>query len=105
MERTIGNLGQEIRQPSNPYVNLLQCGLLRCQVNALKVMVPDLDPPPPTLPRGAIDLGQGYALLCAQDRYARLMHPQEASALLCYLGGVPESSDSWWLKVTRWAHL
>ena len=105
MERTIGNLGQEIRQPSNPYANLSQRGLLRCQVNALKAMVPDLDPPPPPLPRGAIDLGQGYALLRAQDRYTRLMHPQEASALLRYLGGVPENSDSWCPKVTRWARL
>ena len=68
-------------------------------------MVPDLDPPPPPLPRGAIDLGQGYALLRAQDRYTRLMHPQEASALLRYLGGVPENSDSWCPKVTRWARL
>ena len=46
MECTTGNLGQEIQQPSNPYVNLSQCGLLQCQVNALKVMVPDLNPPP-----------------------------------------------------------
>ena len=94
MEHTIGNLGQEIQQPSNPYVNLSQGGLLRCQVNALKVMVSDLDPPPLPLPRGVIDLRQGYALLCAQDRYAHLMRPQEASALLCYLDGVPENSGS-----------
>ena len=105
MERTIGNLGQEIRQPSNFYANLSQCGLLRCQVNALKAMIPDLDPPPPPLPRGAIDLGQGYALLHAQDRYARLMRPQEAGALLLYLGGVAENPNGWCPKVTQWARL
>ena len=52
-------------------------------------MIPDLGPPPPSLPRGAIDQGQpeGYVLLRAQDRYDRIMRPQEASALLRYLGG------------------
>jgi hypothetical protein len=65
MECTIENLGEEVRQLSNPYVNLSQCGLLRCQVNALMAMISDLSPPPPSLPRGAIDLGKGYILLCA----------------------------------------
>jgi hypothetical protein len=113
MERTIGNLGEEIRQPSNPYANLSQRGLLRCQVNALTAMIPDLGPPPPSLPRGAIDLGQpeGYVLLRAQDRYDRLMRPREADALLRYLGsaaaeGSSVNSDSDWCpKVTRWARL
>ena len=111
MERTIGNLGEEIRQPSNPYANLSQRGLFRCQVNALTAMIPSLSPPPPSLPRGAVDLGQGYVLLRTQDRYERLMRPQEASALLYYLGGAlaEGSSESincnWCPKVTRWAWL
>ena len=45
MERTIGNLGEEIRQPSNPFANLSQRGLRRSQVNALKAMIPDLEEP------------------------------------------------------------
>ena len=45
MERTIGNLGEEIWQPSKPYANLSQRGLIRNQVNALIAMVPDLVPP------------------------------------------------------------
>ncbi len=85
MERTIGNLGEEIRQPSNPYANLSQRGLLRCQVNALKAMIPDLSPPQVSLPRGSIDLGHGYVLLRRQDRYERLMRPHEAAALLHFL--------------------
>ena len=110
MERTIGNLGEEIRQPSNPYANLSRRGLLRCQVNALTAMIPDLRRPTcPFLPRGAIDLGQGYILLRAQDRYERLMRPQEAGALLRYLGSQQGGSSSmnsdWCPKVTRWARL
>lgn len=85
MERTIGNLGEEIRQPSNPYANLSQRGLLRCQVNALTAMIPDLQHVPPALPRGGIDLGKGFALLRAQDRYDRAMRPCEARALAIYL--------------------
>jgi hypothetical protein len=42
MECTIGNLGEEIWQLSNPYANHSQRGLLRCQVNALKAMILDL---------------------------------------------------------------
>lgn len=108
MERTIGNLGEEIRQPSNPYANLSQRGLLRCQVNALTAMIPDLGPPSPSLPRGAIDLGQGYVLLRAQDRYNRDMHPEEAAALLHYLDGEGSSlnrDSDWCPKVARWARL
>lgn len=101
MECTIRNLGEEIWQPSNPYANLSQHGLLRCQVNTLMAMIPDLDPPPPPLPHGAIDLGQGYALLCAQDRYNRLMHPYEADVLLHYLSGMVADGTNWCLKVTR----
>ncbi|KJA18806.1 hypothetical protein HYPSUDRAFT_144447 [Hypholoma sublateritium FD-334 SS-4] len=111
MERTIGNLGEEIRQPSNPYANLSRRGLLRCQVNALTAMIPDLGPPAPSLPRGAVDLGQGYILLRARDRYDRSMRPPEASALLHYLArraGAERYSvgnSSWCPKITRWARL
>jgi hypothetical protein len=42
MERTIGNLGEEIKQPSQPFANLSERGLRRCQVNALKSVLPHL---------------------------------------------------------------
>ncbi|KIK36513.1 hypothetical protein CY34DRAFT_26311 [Suillus luteus UH-Slu-Lm8-n1] len=88
MERTIGNLGQEIRQPSNPYANLSREGVRRCQVNALKAMVPELDESKPSLPQTAVDLGNGYALL--RKRGA-------ARAIQEYLG-----VD---VKIRRWARL
>ena len=37
MERTIGDLGREVKQPSNPYANLSSRGLRRSQLNALRV--------------------------------------------------------------------
>ncbi len=107
MERTIGNLGEEIRQPSNPFSNLSQRGLLRCQVNALTAMIPDLRPPKAILPRGALDLGGGYILLRAQDRYSRYMSQMEATALRKYLRTQYSLvlRDIWVPKVTRWARL
>ena len=45
------------------------------------------------------------ALLRAQDRYDRLMHPEEAGALLRYLGSMTENGTNWCPKVTRWARL
>ena len=39
MEWAIGNLRSEIQQPSNPFVNLLQCASLHCQINALNCQI------------------------------------------------------------------
>ncbi|KAJ7690389.1 hypothetical protein B0H17DRAFT_1160001 [Mycena rosella] len=69
MERTIGNLGEEIKQHSDPYKNLSQRATRRAQVNALKSLIPDLEPDNDCLPRGSEDLGDGYALLRARDEY------------------------------------
>src|SRR6202041_2537545 len=84
MERVIGDLGGEIRQPSNPYANLSQHAVRRCQVNALKAMVPNLEEAPNLIPRGAQDLGGGYVLLRAKERYASHMRGPEAAALHAY---------------------
>ncbi|KAF6743926.1 hypothetical protein DFP72DRAFT_1079342 [Ephemerocybe angulata] len=80
MERTIGNLGEEIRQPSNPYKNLSERGLRRAQVNAMISML-DLDLPA-SLPKGATDLGGGFYLLSPTDRRQRPMTRNEVAAFL-----------------------
>ncbi len=110
MERTIGNLGEEIRQPSNPFANLSQRGLLRCQVNALIAMVPVLKPNQCDLPRGAVDLNEGYVLLRAKDRYSRHMKDREITALKAYIrarnqSAFPSLQEDWSPKITRWARL
>ncbi|KAF9232038.1 hypothetical protein BU15DRAFT_90753 [Melanogaster broomeanus] len=88
MERTIGNLGQEIRQPSAPYANLSQEGVRRCQINALLASMPELADPP-KLPSGsawAENLGDGYALLrMRQKRPSNPIGP-DAAAIRNFLG-------------------
>ncbi|KAG1847253.1 hypothetical protein C8R48DRAFT_615779 [Suillus tomentosus] len=100
MERTIGNLGQEIRQPSNPYANLSKEGVRRCQVNTLLSIMPELDEPPKGLPIGAVDLGDGYALLRKRDRYAMLPTGEPAQAISNFLGHERDLP-----RIKRWARL
>jgi hypothetical protein len=103
MERTIGNLGQEVKQHSNPFANLSQHGLRRSQVNALKAMVPDLEPPDNKVPRGGSELGDGYILLRARDRVSQVLPPLEAAAIASYLrcNGILRESP----QIIQWARL
>jgi hypothetical protein len=108
MERTIGNLGEEIKQHSNPYTNLSQRGLRRSQVNALKAMIPDLEPPTNLLPRGSIDLGGGYALLRAMEEGAHRVRVCEGQAIREYLETFSTQSAETIEAcpfVTRWARV
>lgn len=108
MERAIGDLGGEIRQPSRPYANLSQRALRRCQTNALKHMFPDLDPEPPRLPRGAIDLGANYILLRAAEELPRAVTPKEAEALQLFIDKRNiEVTQEWYNspRIARWARV
>ncbi|KAF9526301.1 hypothetical protein CPB83DRAFT_870512 [Crepidotus variabilis] len=72
MERMIGNLGQGIRQPSNPFANLCHLALRKSQLNALKVIYPELDHhSQDSLPRYSVNVGGGYIFLRPRDRRAR----------------------------------
>ncbi|KAF8574469.1 hypothetical protein K439DRAFT_1649767 [Ramaria rubella] len=71
MERMIGNLGEEIKQPSNPYQNLSQHTLQWCQVNMLKELIPGLQKEKLNFPQGAEDLGDGYRLLRPHTSYLK----------------------------------
>ena len=83
MERTIGDLGQEIQQPSNPFANLAQRALRRSQVNALKSIYPELDPKAGFhLPKSAVDVGNGYIVLRPRDRNPAQIPEQVADILL-----------------------
>lgn len=69
MERAIGDLGKDIRQPSNPFANLSQIALRRSQINALLNSCPELDVNAETIPTGN-NVGNGYFLLTPRERYA-----------------------------------
>ncbi|KAF9559080.1 hypothetical protein CPC08DRAFT_608363, partial [Agrocybe pediades] len=72
MERSIGELGRSIRQPSNIFGNLIQVAVKKAQVNALKSIFPTLDETgKDSLPRYSVDLGDGYALLRPRDKLAQ----------------------------------
>jgi hypothetical protein len=103
MERTIGNLVQEMKTDSQPYANLSARGLRRSQVNALKAMVPDLAPEE-KLPRGSIDLGDGYILLRARDEYRHRLDGEAGRVIRQFLerSNGPMTGN---LSVVRWARL
>ena len=105
MERTIGNLGQEVRQPSNAFANLSRKAIQRCQVNALKAMIPNLDHSPAEVSQTALDIGNGFVLLRARDRTARAMSDIEKDALMKYIEYNQDMDDEWHPTVTRWARL
>jgi hypothetical protein len=67
MERSIGDLGQDIRQPSNPFGNLCQIAVRRSQINALKAMCPELDRDI-HLSKYSHDNNDGYIFLTPRQR-------------------------------------
>lgn len=69
MERTIGNLGEEIRLHSDPYANLSQRILERARANALYALAPDLFRTKENLPAGACDVGERYLLLGPHEHH------------------------------------
>ncbi|KAF8183845.1 hypothetical protein K438DRAFT_1974872 [Mycena galopus ATCC 62051] len=105
LERTIGKLGREIRQHSNPYANLSQQALQRCQVNALVSIIPDLEPSKDKLPISAIDLGGGYRLLRMCDSTSRPVRECEAVAIRHYIEDEfgEDAVEAWRPSVVRWA--
>ena len=114
MERHIGDLGGQIRLHSNPYANLSQRAFRRCQENAVKALDPRFDRAHQKsghLPRGALDLGDGYVLLRAMDRTHRALPPNESAALYDYFVQrdpflyADQPRESFKYKVRKWARL
>ena len=107
MERTIGNLSEEIKQHRDPYINISEWGVRCCQVNALKAIIPDLEPVGNLLPHGSEDVGGGFILLRALDRTTRkVSNPFESIAIHKYLERDGEIlTDRWEAYTRRWAHV
>ncbi|TFK45198.1 hypothetical protein OE88DRAFT_1715452 [Heliocybe sulcata] len=103
-ENAIGFLGRQVRQPSNPFANLTQVTLRHVRTSALQAMVPDIILDDNALPQGAIDLGDGYVLLRAWDRYARHIRGPEAWAIREYLA-LYEDYARPFIRVHRWSKI
>lgn len=84
MERIIGDLGSEIKQPSLPFENLAQRALRRAQNNVLTAMFPDLDPVRPSqAPKH--ELGDGYTLLHPRQPGPRSVEDHEDVLIMRYI--------------------
>ncbi|TBU29207.1 hypothetical protein BD311DRAFT_620999, partial [Dichomitus squalens] len=107
LENFIGNITREIKQHVTPYANVSERALRRCQVNALKAMIPSLAEPDDIFPQYAKILGDGYVLLPARDSIQRVIPPVEAAALRDFLRneGVTLRDPDWSAPVRRWARL
>ncbi|KAF8164218.1 hypothetical protein K438DRAFT_2067351 [Mycena galopus ATCC 62051] len=106
LERTIGNLGEEIKQHSNPYANLSQRGMRRCRVNSLTTMIPSLSPEKP-LPHGSLDLKNGFILLRPCDEYPQTIDGIYGTTIREYLEEEEGESaqEGWKPRVARWGRL
>ncbi|KAJ3501967.1 hypothetical protein NLJ89_g9101 [Agrocybe chaxingu] len=111
MEHMIGDLGREIHQPSNPYANLSERGLLRCQINTLKATFPGLEAPNNDIPRYSEVLGDGYVFLCARDEYPQILTDAYRRVIKAYIEDQEmragnEIPATWHgPRVARWARL
>ncbi len=111
MERTIGNLGEEIKQHANAYANLAQRALQRCQVNALTAIVPSLDivdNRSKGLSKNSVDAGSGYHLIPAYKSAKVLSSRDEIEALRAYAekqGAVISYEDAAKFPLQKWSRL
>ncbi|KAM6488909.1 hypothetical protein JOM56_015640 [Amanita muscaria] len=101
LENTIGNLGREVRQPSNAFSNLAERGLLRARQNALLAVLPELNIPS-HLPRGALSLGDNYYLLRACERNERKPQIEADAAVIQNILKLPPNAP---VLVRKWARL
>ncbi|KIL55131.1 hypothetical protein M378DRAFT_18225 [Amanita muscaria Koide BX008] len=99
LENTIGNLGREVRQHSNPFSNLAERAVQRSQLNALHVIVPGLEPCIQAK-RGSVDVGDGYTLLQAHDKFFQEVPVEEANAIQHYTN--EQLQD---IRIQKWARL
>ena len=111
MERTIGNLTKELRQHSQCYANLTQRAIRRARVNALKMVMPSLDPHAKTFanPRGPYEISGGYVLLPKHERSRRETTALESTRIIDWIKKyAPLSPDLKFigrdqrLKIRRW---
>ncbi|TFK86309.1 hypothetical protein K466DRAFT_493052 [Polyporus arcularius HHB13444] len=108
LENFIGNITREIKQHVTPYANVSERAYRRCQVNAIKAIIPALADPEPSLPPTSLDLNNGYSLLRARDRSERGVTAAEGVAIHTFLRQhehLRRINPGWSPEVRRWARL
>ncbi|KZT40746.1 hypothetical protein SISSUDRAFT_1090039 [Sistotremastrum suecicum HHB10207 ss-3] len=90
LERLIGDLTSEIRQPSNPYQNLSQRGIRRAVVNALQSMYPPFDrrtqtSRPELPPTQIVESATGFEFLAGKDKRPKKLKQEYVEALESFL--------------------
>jgi hypothetical protein len=104
MERTIGYLGNLLKQPSNIFRNLAAQAKRVAYTNALTAMWPDLQIQDKD-PRGSKDLGDNYLLLGPKDTTLYRLPDNEQTALDTFFSGYPGAEDIDRRTVYRWGRL
>jgi hypothetical protein len=104
MERTIGYLGNLLRQPSNIYRNLAAQTKRVAHTNALVAMWPELQKKTDD-PRGSKDLGDDYLLLGPKDTSLYHLPHDEHLVLDGFFSNYPGSEGIDRHTVHRWGRL
>jgi hypothetical protein len=105
MERVIGVLGSRLRQPSNPFANLIAQAQKMAHINAIVAVWPSFDKTPSD-PRGSIDLGDSYLLLGPkEDSRPHDVSATEEAALNNFCSGRQDADDVDRRSVYRWGRL
>ena len=103
MERIIGVLGSQLRQPSNPYANITAQAQKMAHVNAMVAIWPSFEKITEN-PRGSVNLGDGYLLLRPMDGpYHLSQKEEEAFDIFCSDLYSPQDIDRG--SVNRWGRL
>jgi hypothetical protein len=111
LERTIGDLGRQVRNFQGPkmYSNFAHIGWRQVQVNALYNIFPELAPSEVEISAADEDLGGGFALLRrGSDRTRRAVTRTESNAIMSFMREhdmddvFPDAAS---VLVTRWGRL
>jgi hypothetical protein len=95
IEQTIGNIKQEMRQPSNYLINFMKEGVRCARVN------PELIDSPPELLKHSLDLGNGYIFLRKCDRMPVQPSHGTAHAIITYIDQLFDPIP----RIKRWGRL
>ena len=102
MERMIGNLGEEIRQPSQPFANLAERGARQAQVNSLIALVPNLVPDKP-LSHLSEDIGNNFILSMADTCALSITNVEKNAICAFFLSHNIQIHED--LRLRKWGRL